>query len=591
MELPKCVEVRGRAWRYQGLIVSIMWRLEIATPHIQNCYFWGPPKLRWAVAAAALFAPLPTALGPSRQPSMAVAPRVDPKKEGRSNVCRDAVLLICGLVLAAAVFTWVQARDEGREGLAAAAEAAAGGGGGAAGGRGGDSGSGSAGGARGLAAAAAAAVPLLGGARGLAPAKSSKSTPVFKTFIRDICNGTDRYPEEAPDYDVMGKPGSSTEEWDAPDCHWSEMWHPAVPMKPMNVCTHDPKIDTVISHFLHTYHFWGSPDDYLILLATGPCTPERPYMMDIGANLGVYSILGASRGCHLVAFEPLSQNILRLKASLDENGWGERSLLYKHAVGKSHATVRIGFRPSNPGASALGHGGDEEEVIDQITIDNLLLGKNPPVFKAPKGARELPPFLGRYINFVKIDTEGYDTAVFDGALSTLMEGRVPHILIEFTPGDAQGTAGCDSWNFMRLIYANKYRMYEFRCVPGPRGCLAAAARSAPFPCARARAHCLTPPPTTTHTHALPPLQPRLPPQAPAGEGLAAGPGGQGPSRVRGAWRRRGSQVPLGHWATPTPPRASSPPPPPHTLHPRPAPASPPAPPLPRSLGLSATRQP
>jgi FkbM family methyltransferase len=162
----------------------------------------------------------------------------------------------------------------------------------------------------------------------------------------------------------------------------------------------------------------------------------------------------------LAAFEPLSQNILRLKASLDANGWGSRALLYKHAVGKLHATVRIGFRPSNPGASALGHGGDEEEVIDQITIDNLILGKNPPRFTTPAG-KLLPPFIGKHINFVKIDTEGYDTAVFDGALSTLMEGRVPHILIEFTPGDAQGTAGCDSWNFMRLIYANKYRMYEF----------------------------------------------------------------------------------------------------------------------------------
>jgi FkbM family methyltransferase len=205
------------------------------------------------------------------------------------------------------------------------------------------------------------------------------------------------------------------------------------------VCTHDPKIDTVISHFLHTYHFWGSPDDYLILLATGPCTPERPYMMDIGANLGVYSILGASRGCHLVAFEPLSQNILRLKASLDENGWGERSLLYKHAVGKSHATVRIGFRPSNPGASALGHGGDEEEVIDQITIDNLLLGKNPPAFPGAK-EKGLPPLLGQYINFVKVDTEGYDVAVVHGMMRTFVEGRVPLVRAGGLERDARAPA-------------------------------------------------------------------------------------------------------------------------------------------------------
>jgi FkbM family methyltransferase len=394
---------------------------------------------------------------------MAIAP---PFPSPSRSVFKEASLLCVGFILAVAFSSWLSGKDGSASSLLS--------GGGLPGGpvtlpaagapRGGAA-------PRVGASAMLPAAPRGGGGGGVSRARGASAAggggggggaapPVFKTLIRDICNGTERYPEEPPDYDIMGQPGSSIDEWDPPDCHWTDMWHPAVPMKPMNVCSHDPKIDTVISHFLHTYHFWGSPDDYLILLATGPCTPERPYMLDIGANLGVYSILGASRGCHLAAFEPLSQNILRLKASLDANGWGARALLYKHAVGKMHATVRIGFRPSNPGASALGHGGDEEEVIDQITIDNLILGKNPPRFTTPAG-KLLPPFIGKHINFVKIDTEGYDTAVFDGALSTLMEGRVPHILIEFTPGDAQGTAGCDSWNFMRLIYANKYRMYEF----------------------------------------------------------------------------------------------------------------------------------
>lgn len=60
------------------------------------------------------------------------------------------------------------------------------------------------------------------------------------------------------------------------------------------------------------------PSFHLLLLQ------ERPYMLDIGANLGVYTILGASRGCRSVSFEPLSQNILRLSASLQASGWAER---------------------------------------------------------------------------------------------------------------------------------------------------------------------------------------------------------------------------------------------------------------------------
>jgi hypothetical protein len=250
-------------------------------------------------------------------------------------------------------------------------------------------------------------------------------------------------------------------------------------MTPLNVCTHDPAEDGVISTFLHTYHFWGAPDDYNLLLAMGPCTRERPYMLDIGANLGVYTILGTSRGCKSLSFEPLSQNILRLSKSLASMGLERRALLFKHAVGKAFGPVKIGFRPFNPGASALNVDGEVTEHILQITIDGLLLGGRPPVFEADEGEEEGAagdaepplPVVGRHINFIKIDTEGYDVAVVSGMLKTLIDGRPPHILIEFGPNDAAGTAGCNPFHFVEFMYAAGYRMYEGAKAAGLRSLL------------------------------------------------------------------------------------------------------------------------
>ena len=264
-----------------------------------------------------------------------------------------------------------------------------------------------------------------------------------------------------PQWQIVGGDGwAAAAGFEEPACHWTKMWHPGVPMQPLNVCTHDPAQDGVISTFLHTYHFWGSPDDYNLLLAMGPCTRERPYMLDIGANLGVYTILGASRGCRALAFEPLSQNILRLRASLASMGLQDRAMLFKHAVGKGFQPVKIGFRPFNPGASALGVDGAVTERVEQITIDGLLLGERPPRFPEDESGASSPDIVGRHINFIKIDTEGYDVAVVDGMLRTLIEGRPPHILIEFGPNDAAGTAGCDPARFVELMYAAGYRMYE-----------------------------------------------------------------------------------------------------------------------------------
>jgi FkbM family methyltransferase len=242
----------------------------------------------------------------------------------------------------------------------------------------------------------------------------------------------------------------------------------------------------VISKHLHEWSFWGSPDEWMVLLAAGPCTAERPYMLDIGSNLGVFTLIGAERGCHAVAFEPLSENIHRLSHSVKTNGYESQVMLLQHAVGKYFTDVTIGFRPSNPGASGINLGGSKEEVVQQITIDGLLLGKNPPAFKDAK-AKGLPPLTGQYINFVKVDTEGYDVAVVQGMMRTFVEGRVPlvrclraglparshatprptppppraQMLIEFGPGDAAGTAGCDPAAFAEVMYGNGYSLWEW----------------------------------------------------------------------------------------------------------------------------------
>lgn len=62
-------------------------------------------------------------------------------------------------------------------------------------------------------------------------------------------------------------------------------------------------------------------------------------------------------------------------------------------------------------------------------------------------------------------------AVVSGMLKTLIEGRPPHILIEFGPNDAAGTAGCNPFHFVEFMYAAGYRMYEGAKAAGLRSLL------------------------------------------------------------------------------------------------------------------------
>lgn len=50
--------------------------------------------------------------------------------------------------------------------------------------------------------------------------------------------------------------------------------------------------------------------------------------------------------------------------------------------------------------------------------------------------------------------------MFQGALNTIIGGGVPHLLVEFSPGDAKGTAKCSPLAFIDALYSAGYTMYE-----------------------------------------------------------------------------------------------------------------------------------
>lgn len=121
-----------------------------------------------------------------------------------------------------------------------------------------------------------------------------------------VCNDTYRWPEMQADYTILTDEDIIADEY---PCFWANYTHWALDyyykVPDIKICTHDPEVDKVISQSLHEYGFWGGPDDHMIALRTGPCTKDRPYILDIGANIGLFTLLGAAKECHVVAFEPL----------------------------------------------------------------------------------------------------------------------------------------------------------------------------------------------------------------------------------------------------------------------------------------------
>jgi len=149
--------------------------------------------------------------------------------------------------------------------------------------------------------------------------------------------------------------------------------------------------------------------------------------VDIGAYLGIYSILAAKLGClRVLALEPNSSNFAQLRKNLSLNDVGDSVESYRVAVGAESKTVSMitpGGRPNSSGSqisnSPTGRelqSWEIESEVDMVTLDSLLVDET------------------AQISVIKIDAEGYELFILQGATRTL-NSHGPSILIELLNDD------------------------------------------------------------------------------------------------------------------------------------------------------------
>ena len=136
--------------------------------------------------------------------------------------------------------------------------------------------------------------------------------------------------------------------------------------------------------------------------------------VDIGANIGFYTCLARSLGKHAIAVEPLAQNLDYLYANLNENGWSDVEV-FPVALGSQPCIATL--HGASTGASLIAGWAGTSPLLRQIvavsTLD-ILLGDR---------------FDGKRL-VIKVDVEGTECAVLEGALKTLRMSPRPIWLVE-----------------------------------------------------------------------------------------------------------------------------------------------------------------
>jgi hypothetical protein len=171
------------------------------------------------------------------------------------------------------------------------------------------------------------------------------------------------------------------------------------------MCTHDPASDKQVSSMLHERGTWIAKPEAAALVHVACSQPGRNFMLDIGSNIGAYSVMAVAAGCNVVLMDPMAANLERAAESIRDLGMLPNASFYRNAAAAKTTLLTFGFDESNPGASRmLAHKGDAGNLASHawaVPVDSFWEFPQRPINPAT-GA----PVHPRDVSFIKVDAEG-----------------------------------------------------------------------------------------------------------------------------------------------------------------------------------------
>ena len=154
-------------------------------------------------------------------------------------------------------------------------------------------------------------------------------------------------------------------------------------------------------------HYFTHLEDYEEMAFLLHFLRANDQFIDVGANIGAYSILAASQiGCKTIAFEPLKKNYSILQENIHLNNLQEFIEIHNFALGEKNETKTIGTK------GALTYITNNQNLdLQKIEIQRL-------------------DDFAEYAQIIKIDVEGFEEFVLKGAEQVLNHPDTHAVILE-----------------------------------------------------------------------------------------------------------------------------------------------------------------
>lgn len=168
---------------------------------------------------------------------------------------------------------------------------------------------------------------------------------------------------------------------------------------------------------------------------------DEDIFVDVGANVGSYTILACSAiGTRGYCFEPVPSTYSRLMTNIRLNDLGERVVSLNIALGNAKGEI---YFSSNQ--NCLNHViTDDEQTENKIVVNVSTLDEE----------IKNDPFL------IKIDVEGYETPVLEGADNTLRNEELCSVIMELN--GSGNRYGFDESKILQMMFDYGFKTYSYK---------------------------------------------------------------------------------------------------------------------------------
>lgn len=162
--------------------------------------------------------------------------------------------------------------------------------------------------------------------------------------------------------------------------------------------------------------------------------------VDVGANIGSYSILAARGGAEVIAIEPIPSTFQALRRNVVLNEFGDRIQALNIGLGKEAGELRF-----TADRDTVNHVLAEGEIVEKVVTVPI---------------RRLDDVLdGRVPVLMKIDVEGFETEVIAGAQKTLSSPVLQAVIMELNGSGAR--YGFNEQDLYQLMFSFQFKAYKY----------------------------------------------------------------------------------------------------------------------------------